>query len=205
MVNPPRPPGAGKSSFDLIDPKKAFHPLHLRKGNVLLDVGSGAGAYSLFASALVGEKGIIYAVDAWEEGMGRLREQVLARGIKNIRPIVTDASRGIPIADASIDRALVATVLHDLVVAGTSAGVLREIRRALRPQGMLAVIEFKKIEGPPGPPATIRLSPDQVEAVVAPYGFRKETTAEVGPYNYLITFTLMMDREGVSSPSKGKD
>jgi hypothetical protein len=47
-------------------------------------------------------------------------------------------------------------------------------------------MEFKKIDGPPGPPKHIRLSPEDVTAMLDPYGFKKERTADVGPYNYLI-------------------
>jgi hypothetical protein len=50
-------------------------------------------------------------------------------------------------------------------------------------------VEFEKIDGPPGPPRHIRLDPGEVEALVDPYGFRRQKTVKLGPYNYLITFT----------------
>ena len=43
-------------------------------------------------------------------------------------------------------------------------------------------------EGPPGPPLHIRLSPEEVSDMLAPYGFTKERLVEVGPYNYLMLF-----------------
>jgi len=42
--------------------------------------------------------------------------------------------------------------------------------------GYLAVIEFKKIEGPSGPPIKIRLSEDDTENMVTIHGFRKIKT-----------------------------
>ncbi len=51
-----------------------------------------------------------------------------------------------------------------------------------------AVIEFKKIEGPPGPPAHIRLSEAEVEKMVTRHGFVKKQTVDIGAYNYLMTF-----------------
>ena len=81
-----------------------------------------------------------------------------------------------------------ATVLHDLVEAGTAAGALAELARVIKPGGRLAIVEFDKIDGPPGPPRHIRLDAAEVEALVAPYGFARQRTVKLGPYNYLMTF-----------------
>jgi ubiquinone/menaquinone biosynthesis C-methylase UbiE len=184
------PVAAGKSSFDLIDPAGFFDALELRRGTVLLDVGCGAGSYALAAAEKVGVKGTIYAVDLWEEGIATLSREVALRRIKNIHPLVADVSRKIPVADRSIDVCLMATVLHDLIADGTADGTLREVERVLKPGGQLAVVEFDKVEGPPGPPRAIRLSPAELDAVLAPRGFHLLTTTVVGPYNYLSVYNL---------------
>ena len=66
--------------------------------------------------------------------------------------------------------------------------MLEQIKTILKPGGCLAVIEFKKIEGPPGPPIKIRLSEDEVDKMVTGYGFKKLKTADIGNYNYVMTF-----------------
>ncbi len=81
-----------------------------------------------------------------------------------------------------------ATVLHDFKEAGQADIVLKEIKPLIKPGGCLAVIEFKKIEGPPGPPVHIRLSEDEVEKMVTRHGFVKKETIDIGRYNYLMTF-----------------
>ena len=78
----------------------------------------------------------------------------------------------------------------DLIQAKTADGAIKEAARVLKPHGLLAVIEFKKIDGPPGPPIHIRLLPQDVESIVAPFGFNKKEMQEVGAFNYLITFHL---------------
>ncbi len=83
------------------------------------------------------------------------------------------------------------TVLHDFVDDRIDRGVLNEILRVVKPAGRLAVMEFKKIDGPPGPPKHIRLSPEDVTDRLDPYGFKKERTADVGPNNYLMLFKQM--------------
>ena len=94
----------------------------------------------------------------------------------------------IDLDDYSVDVCLMATVLHDFKEINKAGTVLKQIKRILRPGGCLAVIEFKKIEGPPGPPMNIRLHEGEVEKIITGYGFKKEKTADIGDYNYLITF-----------------
>lgn len=187
------PKGAGKSSFDLLDPGKLSSSLSLKPGAVVMDLACGKGAYSLFLSDIVGGNGLIYAVDLWKEGLGELEKKIDQRGIANIMTLHADATRSdqIDIDDYSVDLCLVATVLHDFEEAHQTAPVLELIRNLLRPNGHLAVIEFKKIEGPPGPPIQIRLSADEVNKMVAGYGFKHLKTVELGDYTYLMTFKSM--------------
>jgi ubiquinone/menaquinone biosynthesis C-methylase UbiE len=185
-----KPPGAGKSSYDLIDPGTLWATLNLPQGITFLDLGCGQGNYSLAAASLIGPYGVVYAVDLWEEGLAALRERAAREGLANLKPLAAPAGQ-VPMESNSVDVGLMATVLHDLVEAGTAAGALAEVSRVIKAGGQLAIVEFDKIDGPPGPPRHIRLDPAEVEALVAPYGFARQQTAKLGPYNYLITFVKL--------------
>jgi ubiquinone/menaquinone biosynthesis C-methylase UbiE len=184
--NKQKPTGAGKSSFDLIDSEKFFNELNLQKGISFLDVASGKGAYSLAVSDIIGPKGSVFAVDLWAEGIEMLKAAAKERGIDNITTFVSHVGRKIPVQDRSIDVCLIATALHDFVEERIDQGALTEIARVITPTGILAVMEFNKIDGPPGPPIDIRLSPAEVSDLLDPYGFEKERYVDVGPYNYLM-------------------
>lgn len=181
---------AGKSSFGLIDTTKFFKELDLKKGSTFLDAGCGSGEYAIAASKIIGDGGLIYAMDKWEEGIADLQEHISGKGIKNIKAMVGDISKQIPIDRDSVDICLLAVVLHGLVQKNDAVErTFKEIVRALKPQGILAIIEFKKNDNPPpGPPSNIRLSPEEIESMIVPYGFRREQAIKVGPHNYLITF-----------------
>jgi len=185
-ANETKPTAAGKSSFDLIDIDKFFKELDLQKGISFLDVACGRGAYCLAASEIVGEKGRVYGVDLWEEGIELLKAAADEKGIGNINAFVSNAGEHIPVADHSIDVCLMATVLHDFVEDQIEKEVLHEIVRVVKPNGILAIMEFMKIDGPPGPPRHIRLSPEQVDDMLTPFGFMQERIVDVGPYNYLM-------------------
>ena len=184
-----KPIAAGKSSFDLVDSERLFQEIGLAQAGAFLDLACGSGRYTLAAAGQMGPGGVIYAADLWAEGIASLREAVAIQGIVNIKPILADVSKRLPLDDQSIDLCLMATVLHDLVADSTAAGTLNELRRLIRPQGRLAVIEFKKIKEGPGPPIHIRMAPEEVEQMLLPYGFRRTKLFDAGPFTYCITFT----------------
>ncbi len=182
-----KPPGAGKSSLDLVDRDTAFDHLDIRRNSTFLDLACGAGHYSLALSEIIGEQGMIYAVDLWEDGIALLNDQVEAQRINNIRTFIADISETIPLGDSSIDVCLLATALHDLPGKARQT-TLQEIFRVLKPESALNIIEFKKIEEGPGPPVEIRLDEMEVVDLVSPQGFIKVSTGDVGAYHYLVKF-----------------
>ena len=183
-------PGQGKSSFDLINPKVLWREIDLAPGLIFLDLGCGEGNYSMSAAEIIGINGTVYAVDLWKEGIAALKERARQQGQINIQAQVAPAGE-IPLKDHSVDIGFMATVLHDLVEAGTAIAALAEMTRLIKPRGKLAIVEFEKIDGPPGPPKHIRLDAAQVENLVSPYGFKRQKVKKVSDYNYLITFTKL--------------
>lgn len=183
-----KPTGAGKSSFGLIDTAKFFHELDLKKGITFLDIACGRGNYSLAALDIIGKDSQVYAVDLWEEGVLSLKNEAAAKGIQNIATFVSDASQNIPVENDSVDVCLMATVLHDFVGDKVDRGVMQEIVRVIKPNGVLAIVEFYKKEGPPGPPKPVRLSPQEVDKIVSGYGFKQDRLTDIGPDNYLQVF-----------------
>jgi len=183
-----KPKGAGKSSFELINQDKLTDMLPLESGSTVLDLACGKGIYSIFLSKIVGEEGLIYAVDLWEKGLQILGKEIEEQNITNILPLLDDATEQIEIDDYSVDVCLMATVLHDFEEMNKAGAVLEQVKTILKPGGHLAVVEFKQIDGPPGPPKKIRLSEEETEKMVTGYGFKKTNTIDIGDYNYLMTF-----------------
>ena len=182
------PPGAGHSSFDLIEAEKLFKELPLGQDIAFLDLGCGQGYYTRALAGTLGPEAVLYALDLWPEGIASLKEWAAGEGRQNLRAMVADISRNVPLPDASVDLALLATVLHDLVEFDMAAGALHEVHRVLKPGGTLAVVEFYQVAGPPGPPLHVRLTATAVEQLVSPFGFQKTGAADLGPYIYLIMF-----------------
>ena len=185
-----KPIAAGKSSFDLIDFATFLSALDLGDETVFLDVASGIGNYAIEIARQIRGKGMVNALDLWEEGISMLRLKAASLGLENIEATVCNVSKKIPLDDHSVDICLMATVLHDLIEDGTHQGTLKEIVRVLKPEGCLAVIEFKKMPGPPGPPEKVRLSPEALLRVLEPLGFECRDTVDLGTVTYLSLFHL---------------
>lgn len=183
-----KPIGAGKSSFELIDFPALLAELPMAYDTCLLDLACGAGAYSLALAERLGKEAEIFAYDLWAEGIERLNREIEARQIKQIQAGIADVTQSIPLEDGCVDVCLMATVLHDFVAINAEQGVLGELARVVRPGGTLAVVEFKVLDGPPGPPREVRINAETVEKLVCSRGFRLAGVKELGPYNYLSLF-----------------
>jgi ubiquinone/menaquinone biosynthesis C-methylase UbiE len=178
----------GKTSKGFFDSGKILSAIGIKEGDRFLDLGSGEGYFSIAASQVVGKSGIVYAYDTDEAAIARLRNEIAEKSITNIVPSVEDITKELPLGDEGINLAFMSNVLHGLVANSEAGGTFKEISRVTANGGRLAIVEFKKQESPYGPPLSIRLSPDEVEALVREYGFSKESVHEIGTYHYAIVF-----------------
>jgi ubiquinone/menaquinone biosynthesis C-methylase UbiE len=176
----------GRSSKDFLDAGKVLRYIGINEGDRFLDLGCGNGYFSIAASQVVGKDGIVYAFDVDEDSIAQLKKEMADRKLNNIEASVVDITKKLPLADESISLAFMANVLHGLVENDEADGTLKEIARVTAQNSKLAVVEFKKQDSPMGPPLSIRLTPEDVEALVQGYGFSKESVQEVGPYHYAI-------------------
>ncbi len=187
------PIGAGKSSFDLIDADLFFKAVNLEPGMTVLDLACGAGKYTMAMAQVMGgaatEKSHIIAVDLWEEGIVSLGKSAGSAPSVSIETHVSDIRNKLPLSDGTVDMCLMATVLHDIVHEGDPLPVLREVVRVLKPKGVLAVTEFKKQDGRPGPPKATRLRLEEVSALLLRVGLmRFSGVVELGPEIYFAQF-----------------
>ena len=178
--------GAGKSTFEFVDLQRVLEALCLTPSTVFLDLGCGAGNYTIPVAETIGPGGKVYGIDGWREGLDELKRRAAALGLHNIETIQADLNERIPIGNGLVDVCFMATVLHDLLREGPGEKVMGEIARVLKPAGRLAILELKKIEDGPGPPVAVRLSPEETEKLVAASGFVKDRIIDLGPFHYLL-------------------
>ncbi|MDB5985221.1 MAG: ubiquinone biosynthesis protein UbiE [Nevskia sp.] len=112
----------------------ALRRLGVKAGARLLDVGSGTGVIAGLAQKLVGDSGLVVAVDPSSGMLGQAR----ARGVSHIVP---GRGESLPFADASFDLLTMGYALRH--VADLDAA-FREYRRVLRPGGRVLLLEITR-------------------------------------------------------------
>jgi ubiquinone/menaquinone biosynthesis C-methylase UbiE len=134
----------------------------------------------------VGENGKVYAVDVYEPSMDILRQKIEEKDLKNLNPVLADITSSIPVESKSVDVYFTANVFHGIVGNDELDSTMKEINRVLKDDGILAIVEFIKTEGTPGPPMDVRLEPQDVLDNIEKYGFQLKEIKETGPYHYLV-------------------
>ena len=184
--------GKGPSSYWMHDPDTVFDQLVLKPGDVLLDLGSGPGDYSLKAAELVGPGGMVLALDRWPEAVRELGQKAAERGFKHLKPTLGDITQELPVPENSVDVCFISTVLHIFPWPKFDLNMFWEIKRVLKPGGRLVIIECKKEDQPWGPPLEMRISPQEMEQGLEPYGYLKTGYTDLGK-TYMIQFAAPDD------------
>jgi arsenite methyltransferase len=107
----------------------------LRDGDVVLDLGSGAGADVLISARRVAPGGRAIGLDMTDEMLALARANAAEAGVENAE-FVKGYIEEIPLPDASVDVVISNCVIN---LAADKARVLREAARVLRPGGRFAV------------------------------------------------------------------
>jgi ubiquinone/menaquinone biosynthesis C-methylase UbiE len=100
-------------------------------------------------------------------------------GLDNLE--VRQVEEGLPLDDESCDLILMVTVFHEL---DDKDGMLQEIRRTLKTNGCLAIIEFHGYETPMGPPVPHRISKESVQEHAEANGFCLAESFDLGDNFY---------------------
>lgn len=175
---------AGKTTRDILDAKKVIESLKVQDGIVFVDAGCGDGFISIEASKTI-KNGRIYSVDIYEKSIKILKKAIKRENIKNITAIIGDITRKLPIQESTVDIYFMANVLHGLVANKRVEAAMNEIKRLLKPDGRLAIVEFRKGKGP-GPHPSLRLDSHEISDIIRAYGFCTIKVEDVGPYHYIL-------------------
>ncbi len=113
----------------------------IQPGMRVLEIGCGSGAYTLEIARAVGATGKVVALDI-QPGMLEQLKNKLTRSentdIRNVEPLLASACQ-LPFQNGSFDAAFMITVLQEIP---DKWRALAEIRRTLRPGGIVAVTEW---------------------------------------------------------------
>jgi ubiquinone/menaquinone biosynthesis C-methylase UbiE len=164
------------------DPEKILADIGLKPGMTFADIGCGRGFFAIPAARIVGEAGKVLASDVDGESVEMLREKAKKESLGNI---LTQAGKaeGQPICNGCADVVFFGQCLHDFEDAKKA---LVNARKAVKPGGLLANLDWKKERMEMGPPFDIRFSEEHASGLIRNAGFDVRSVVAAGPYHYLI-------------------
>jgi ubiquinone/menaquinone biosynthesis C-methylase UbiE len=168
------------------NPEEILGKCGLKSGQTLIDMGCGAGFFTLPAARMVGPKGAVYAIDSSSESIDILRLKLQAEALTNVQTEIGEAEEYSGI-ERSADLVFMGIVLHDFQ---DPLRVLQNTRRLLKPGGRLIDLDWKKEPMKMGPPLEKRFDIATAEALIQQSGLRVIESSDYGPYSYLIAAGL---------------
>jgi ubiquinone/menaquinone biosynthesis C-methylase UbiE len=107
--------------------------VEIKPGDHVLDYGCGPGGYVLPTSELVGNSGKTYALDINPLAVKRVEKIASKNQLANVETTCSDCKTGLQ--DDSLDVVLLYDIFHML---SDPNGVLKELHRVLKPNGILS-------------------------------------------------------------------
>jgi ubiquinone/menaquinone biosynthesis C-methylase UbiE len=165
-------------------PDQIMDALQIGENSVVADLGAGGGWFTVRLARHVGPNGRVYAEDIQPEMIQAIERRMQREGLKNVTTQRGTADDPRLPPDA-LDAVLIVDAYHEIE---NPVALLRNVRTALKPSGVVGIINSKKDGGGPGPAMDERVDPEQVikDARAAGLELRKRETFL--RYQYMLTF-----------------
>jgi ubiquinone/menaquinone biosynthesis C-methylase UbiE len=123
-------------------PKNVIEALHITEGSHVADLGAGGGYFTFLLAEGVGPDGKVYAVDTDEASLRFIETEGMQRGgmpRQIVLTLATPKDPRLPVHD--VDLVFTCNTYHHLP---NPVRYARRLARSLRPNGRIAIIDFKK-------------------------------------------------------------
>ncbi|MBQ2636600.1 MAG: class I SAM-dependent methyltransferase [Methanobrevibacter sp.] len=186
----------GFSSAHFLDSDEIIKELNLNGNETFMDAGCGDGHNAIKILEDYNHKGLVYAVDVYDASIEDMDTYKSENNVENLINIEADITKGIPgVEDESVDVVLMVNVFHGFKASRTIDDAIEELKRIIKKDGKIAIMDYKAWDVPNGPPTPVRSSPDELEEFFNSHDLKKVYLNEEigedipeGKSHYLIMF-----------------
>ncbi len=170
-----------------MDPQTTVGYFGIEVGMRVADFGSGAGYFTILLARLVGETGLVTAIDVMDYDLDIVRARAKTEGLRNIDTVRSNLEvvGGSGLASESQDFVLLKNVLFQT---NNKEQMVNEANRVLKAGGAMVVIDWKKGVDGLGPPDDLRTDAEAVRRVVGEAGFEYARPLEPDNFHYGLVF-----------------
>ena len=166
-------------------PEQIMDALGIAEGSTVADIGAGSGWFTVRLARRVGPNGTVYAEDVQRQMLEATRRRITREGLRNIQTrLGTATNPNLPVK--SIDAILVVDVYPEVE---DRVAFLRSLAVALKPSGLIGVVNYKPGQGGPGPASDanegVRVDAGAVEADAKAAGMQV-LSRQALPFQYLL-------------------
>jgi ubiquinone/menaquinone biosynthesis C-methylase UbiE len=171
------------------NPEAALDAIGIKPGMVVADVGAGTGYMTLRMAVRVGSSGKVYANDVQPDMLRRLRQNAAKQRLTNIETVLgTETDPKLPAG--KLDLILLVDVYHEF---SQPQKMLQKLREALKPDGRLVLLEYRK-EDPTIPiRAEHKMSVQEVKIELEAEKFHLDQVIEKLPRQHILVLTKTAD------------
>ncbi len=160
--------------------------LAIKPGEVIADIGSGSGYFTLPLARAVGGKGRVYAVDVNPDMILHLNRRIRDLNLRNVVTVLCAPDDPL-LADASVDRFFICDTWHHIPGHAKYLGLLK---RMLKPGGQVIMVDFKKVKTPVGPPMEMRIDRADLVREMEANGFQLASEHTFLEHQYFLVFKV---------------
>jgi len=165
-------------------PELIMDALRIADGSSVADLGAGGGWFTVRLARRVGPRGLVYAEDVQREMIESMERRVQREGLRNVRMVLgTPDDPKLP--PGAVDAVLMVDAYHEVE---RPVELLQNVRSALKPNGRLGIVEFRKDGWGPGPDLAERVDEAVVIKAAEAAGLRLISRETFLPYEYLLIF-----------------
>ncbi len=155
--------------------------LRLKPGDIVADIGSGSGTFSIPMAKAIAPNGILYAVDIDAKMLDYVAERAKKEGVTNLRTVLgVDDDPKLPVKD--LDVAFFHRVLHMIE---HRQSYLNDTARYMKPDGRIVVIDKNPEQSPN---SWMWLKQSDVDTWMAAIAFYPAETFNVFDDRYFVSY-----------------